>query len=592
MILVSQLTMTSINTNIRALNASAKLSGNAVEQTTAMQRLSTGVRVNSAKDDAAALAISTGLISQIKGMAVATRNVADGISLAQTAESALGSVVNMLQRMRELAVQSANGTLTTANRAAIQLEYDTNINQINTVLGTTNFNGIKLFDGSASALKIQSGVNIVNKNNINIPQMTSLSLLGVSGTDSEQNVTNLPPVLNTVTKSQSYTLLSSNNYTNPIYVDNNITIDGNGILDGATVMITNADSAHDVLMLTSPNGITSSYNSSTGVLKLSGKASIADYQAALRLVQFKTDGSAQTGKRDIQFTLGNAIQGINGNFYEIIPNNANWFQALSDANNSTYFGLKGYLVTVTSQVENDFIAQKLHVDSWIGATDDFNQINTALGFHLYPDQTASEGNWYWISGPDKGTQIYSNNAPNTLYSNWNAGEPNGGAGENFIDIFSTFNGKWNDIHSNRIEMSYAIVEYENTKKLKITANSLIDVGNNSPVITESPPAVRIAPGVTTELNANQSLAVIDDAIAKVTDLRTYLGAIQNSLQDVIDNLTSSGTNAQQANGRQIDTDYAETTTQLSRSQIISQAATAMLAQANQSSQLVLQLLKP
>ena len=149
--------MVSINTNNSALAASAKISSNAVEQTTVMQRLSTGVRVNSAKDDAAALAISTGLISQIKGMAVATRNVNDGISLAQTAESALGNVVNMLQRMRELAVQSANGTLTTANRAAIQLEYDANINQINTVLGTTNFNGIKLFDGSASALSIQSG---------------------------------------------------------------------------------------------------------------------------------------------------------------------------------------------------------------------------------------------------------------------------------------------------------------------------------------------------------------------------------------------------------------------------------------------------
>ena len=160
--------MVGINTNISALNASAKLGGNAVEQTTAMQRLSTGLHVNSAKDDAAALAISTGLVSQIKGMAVATRNVADGISLAQTAESALASVINMMQRMRELAVQSANGTLTTANRAAIQLEYDANINQINTVLGTSNFNGIKLFDGSASALNIQSGASVANKNTIKI----------------------------------------------------------------------------------------------------------------------------------------------------------------------------------------------------------------------------------------------------------------------------------------------------------------------------------------------------------------------------------------------------------------------------------------
>ena len=91
---------------------------------------------------------------------------------------------------------------------------------------------------------------------------------------------------------------------------------------------------------------------------------------------------------------------------------------------------------------------------------------------------------------------------------------------------------------------------------------------------------------------DDAIKACDLTIEQVTNIRTYLGAMQNSLQAVIDNLTSSGTNAQQANGRQIDTDYAETTTQLSRNQIISQAATAMLAQANQSSQLVLQLLKP
>jgi flagellin-like hook-associated protein FlgL len=142
-------------------------------------------------------------------------------------------------------------------------------------------------------------------------------------------------------------------------------------------------------------------------------------------------------------------------------------------------------------------------------------------------------------------------------------------------------------------MPGVMVEFNSNPNLQISASTNIVVGEGTfPPVIEQPPAAKIAPGVTTEENASQSLAVIDDAMAKVTDLRTYLGAMQNSLQAVIDNLTSSGTNAQQANGRQIDTDYAETTTQLSRNQIISQAATAMLAQANQSSQLVLQLLKP
>ena len=250
--------MIAINTNINAFAASVKLSSNAVEQTTAMQRLSTGVRVNSAKDDAAALAISTGFVSQVKGMAQAVKNVNDGISLAQTAEGALGNVVNMLQRMRELAVQSANGTLTTANRAAIQLEYDADINQINTVLGTSNFNGIKLFDGSASALQIQSGAGVDNKNTISIPQMTSNTLLGVSGTEAaDASTTTPPPTISTVTKSQSVTASNTNNYVNHVYVDPNLVLTVTGKINGASVMISNVDAAHDLLMLTSPNGITS-----------------------------------------------------------------------------------------------------------------------------------------------------------------------------------------------------------------------------------------------------------------------------------------------------------------------------------------------
>ena len=138
----------------------------------------------------------------------------------------------------------------------------------------------------------------------------------------------------------------------------------------------------------------------------------------------------------------------------------------------------------------------------------------------------------------------------------------------------------------------AIVEFDANPNLQITASTNIDVGEGTfPPVIEQPPAPKIAPGVTTQDDATQSMSVIDDAIGKVTDVRTYLGAMQNSMQAVVNNLTSGGVNAQQANGRLIDTDYTETTTQLSHSQIISQAATAMLAQANQSSQLVLQLIK-
>ena len=151
--------MTSINTNINALYAQSSLSANTVTQTTAMQQLSTGMRINSAKDDAAGLAIATRMNSNVRGLAVAIRNANDGISMAQTAESSLGSVVNMLQRMRELAVQSVNGTLTSQNRANMQIEVGQLVSEIDNISKTANFNGIKLFDGSAASVVLQTNVS-------------------------------------------------------------------------------------------------------------------------------------------------------------------------------------------------------------------------------------------------------------------------------------------------------------------------------------------------------------------------------------------------------------------------------------------------
>ena len=246
---------------------------------------------------------------------------------------------------------------------------------------------------------------------------------------------------------------------------------------------------------------------------------------------------------------------------------------------------------------------KIQTDSWIGASDDYQAINKALGYQKYANQAASEGNWYWVTGPEKGINFYIGSVTSSqttiTYSNWSIVEPKDGVDANFAHLYQT-TGMWNDVWYDTVNnpwfnypINTAIVEFDSNPNLQITASTNIDVGEGTfPPVIEQPPAAKIAPGVQTIDNASQSLSVIDDAIGKVTDIRTYLGAMQNSLQAVIDNLTSSGTNAQQANGRQIDTDYAETTTQLSRNQIISQAATAMLAQANQSSQLVLQLLKP
>jgi flagellin len=156
--------MTVIATNSSALRATNASTTASKALSTAMERLSTGKRINSAKDDAAGLAIASSMTSQIKGMTQGIRNANDGISLAQTAEGALGEVTNMLQRMRELTVQAGNDTNDDTAKGNIKSEIDQLATQIGKVLSDTSFNGIKLFDGSAGPaadgkINIQAGAN-------------------------------------------------------------------------------------------------------------------------------------------------------------------------------------------------------------------------------------------------------------------------------------------------------------------------------------------------------------------------------------------------------------------------------------------------
>ena len=151
--------MSVINTNVKALTAQASMSNVNKSMSSAMERLSTGSRINSARDDAAGLAISLRMTSDIRGFAVAIRNANDGISMTQTAEGGLGQINDMLQRMRELAVQSSNGSASADNRAASQLEVSQLKQEIDNISSRTNFNGIKLLDGTAAKLNLQTGVN-------------------------------------------------------------------------------------------------------------------------------------------------------------------------------------------------------------------------------------------------------------------------------------------------------------------------------------------------------------------------------------------------------------------------------------------------
>jgi flagellin len=170
-----------INTNIASLNAQRNLNKSQNEQSVALQRLSSGLRINGAKDDAAGLAISNRIDAQVRGLNVGTRNAGDGVSLAQTAEGALNSVTSSLQRMRELALQSANGSNSDLERASLQEEVEQLKAEIATVTENTNFNGRKLLDGSFQNTSFQTGANVGESIKVSISEVSE-DTLGTAAT--------------------------------------------------------------------------------------------------------------------------------------------------------------------------------------------------------------------------------------------------------------------------------------------------------------------------------------------------------------------------------------------------------------------------
>jgi flagellin len=180
--------MNVIGTNISALRATNASVTAGKMLGTAMERLSTGSRINSASDDAAGLAIAASMTSQIRGMSQGIRNANDGISLAQTAEGALNEVTNMLQRVRELAVQAGSDTYQATDRDNIQAEVDELTAQIGQVVSNTEFNGVKLFDGSTATVTVLAGANAADTVDLTLDDLAT-GLTGGAGTAGSFDVT-------------------------------------------------------------------------------------------------------------------------------------------------------------------------------------------------------------------------------------------------------------------------------------------------------------------------------------------------------------------------------------------------------------------
>lgn len=271
--------------------------------------------------------------------------------------------------------------------------------------------------------------------------------------------------------------------TTAIVVDSNVSVYSASSINGATVTISEGAQSNDVLSYgTLPSGVTTTgYNATTGVVTFTGSASAADWTTFLRTVKYSNTNVNQRGKRVVTFSMGNSVSFSNGHFYQYVSTTTTWASAKTAAEGMTYLGLQGYLATITSSTENSFIKDKLAADAWIGGSDDYLYINAATGTTTYANQSASESHWYWVTGPEKGTNYSNNNnSPITVsgqYANWSGGEPNnvGASGEHYAEIYSSGStGSWNDLPAS-YTLPY-VVEYGGTPTdpaVKISQNRTI-----------------------------------------------------------------------------------------------------------------------
>ena len=242
-------------------------------------------------------------------------------------------------------------------------------------------------------------------------------------------------------------------YNTATVVDPNLTITANGNITGFRVQISQTYITGDVLDYTGtlPTGVTQSWNSTTGVLSFNGTTTAANWQTLLRTVRFKsTTTTCYANLRRVTFVAGTVYYNpLTSHFYEYVAGNTTWTNAYTVSSAKSYFGRAGYLATILSEAENNFIWKLMSSDAWFGASDDYGYINTAKGSTVYANQAASEGKWHWVTGPEKGQNFSNGNTPSTtlvsgMYHKWAPGEPNG-TSEAFGQFYSSNNGQWNDL---------------------------------------------------------------------------------------------------------------------------------------------------
>lgn len=670
--------MTVINTNVKSLIAQESSRSIGLSQATSMERLSTGLRINSAKDDAAGLSISTRMESQVRGLQMAIRNANDGISLMQTAEGALQETTNSLQRMRELAVQASNGINNSADRTALDKEVQQLKQEIDRIAEKTQFNNINILDGSYKDKKIQIGdkANQVLNLSIDSAKTTNLGL----GNGSEQNVVigariqdddqdaERTGAIDTELTTGAAMLVINNTLISPIKKDtsgsdpdaatdpdiNDVVIAINNAQTGVKASAFNeivaknkgtgqTDSSDMVITVTAIDSgldleltIGQTKNMNELVARINEVGSLGTVQAKIndqgKLVLFNNTGA--TIKVEDGSDAGDAYMGGSGfrstaaSFYGMlklesldgkpITIGTNWRSvdtmertdevrvlntlglqatekmntgtepavgpsvvgaAVADADITTKWAngelnINGVNIWRDGQVTDGSDNGDVYVVGTAGAIDDIGRawIQKVNLINSFYDQTGVRAEKLMLEdGASYAFKLTSNNfAPIRIDTGDSTQSDNGAVttgGDQAYGGYAT---------TGLLEQNVGAADFDtNVGSYGASGSGSALSGLN----------------ILSQDSALASIQTIDNAIEKVSLMRADLGAKQNRLNSTVNNLTSVVTNTQASKSRILDTDYGVETTNLARAQIISQAATAMLAQANQSAQTVLSLLK-
>jgi flagellin len=484
-----------INSNINSLTAQRNLTTSQASLSTSIQRLSSGLRINSAKDDAAGLAIAERFTSQVKGLNQAARNANDGISLAQTAEGTMKSMGDTLQRVRELAVQSANASNSASDRQALQQEVSQLISELDRTAQTAQFNGQNLLDGSFGTQKFQVGANA----------------------------------------NQTITATTANLRTSS-YGNNQVKAAGGA----ATLAAAGANST---------TAGTVAINGSLGSASITVAVnSTAQANAALVNAKVATTGVSATAQTDLSLTFS-----ATGSYNLTLQSDNTTTQAVSFSLSSV--NTAGGLALAVSAINDQ--------TSKTGVTAAVNTAGTAVVL------TNASGNDITVSDT-----AVANAGTVSVQKLDSAGATSGAAAVLLADTTA----------ASATTVGYITLDSEKSFATDVTtSNAFADTGSTLNKVSGL--------DVTTFANATDAIKTVDSALAFINGERAKLGALQSRFEATVSSLAVASENNSAARSRIQDADFAMETANLSRSQILQTAGTAMVAQANQLPQGVLALLR-